>query len=240
MDARLCCPFIMQVIGPSQSGKTSFVGRLILHASLLFEQPIDELVWFSPHKHLPKEIKTSILPFKLYVKHNLPQEGEQEDEWGESGLHEKEDEVIEDPEKLIHRVYVIDDFGDEAKNNKLISRLYTRGSHHQGITIIQILQNMFLHSKETRTRSLNVHYFVLLRQIRDLNQIRLLASQLAGGDLKQRDGILQAYRDSTARNYGYLLISLHPRSPPELFLRSNIFPDEDPHNVVYQIRGKYI
>ena len=117
-----------------------------------------------------------------------------------------------------------------------MSELYTRGSHHRGITLIQVMQNLFLPSKESRTRSLNVHYFVLLRQIRDLHQIKILAGQMTGGNAKRRDGILAAYKDATEqRNYGYLLISLHPRNPPELLLRSNIFPDEDPFNIVYRI-----
>ena len=153
MDARLRCPFIMQAIGPSQSGKTSFVGKLIKYSAVLFEKQIDKLVWFSPHKHLPAELKTEQLPFQLHVRQNLPQMGEEE-EWSS--------DAEEGTEELSHTVYVIDDFGEEAKNNRAISSLYTRGSHHRGITVIQILQNLFLPSRESRTRSLNVHYFVLL------------------------------------------------------------------------------
>ena len=224
MDATLRCPFIMQVIGPSQSGKTSFVGRLIRHSGIVFEKPIDELVWYTPHHDLPAEISHHSLPFKLTVRHNLPHPEDDENE---------SDDGDSEP---AHRVFVLDDFGDEAKNNRYLSELYTRGSHHRGITLIQVMQNLFLPSKESRTRSLNVHYFVLLRQIRDLHQIKILAGQMTGGNAKRRDGILAAYKDATEqRNYGYLLISLHPRNPPELLLRSNIFPDEDPFNIVYRI-----
>ena len=113
------------------------------------------------------------MPFKLTVRHNLPHTKEE---------NESDNGECEPP----HSVFVLDNFGDEAKNNRYLSELYTRGSHHRGITLIQVMQNLFL----PRTRSLNVHYFVLLRQIRD-HQIKILAGQIAGGNAKRRDGILQ-------------------------------------------------
>ena len=226
MDARLHCPFVMQVVGPSQSGKSSFVGRLLKESSLLFDRAIDRLTWISPHGHLPDELTSQPLPFKLEVVTALS------DEDLKFIAQEKDDEEAGE-----HHVVVIDDFAGELKNSSTITNLYTKGSHHRGITLIQVLQTLFLQSKEARTRSLNIHYLVLMRQTRDISQIRVLASQVTSNALARR-GFLDAYEDAvTQRPYAYLLITFHPKAPRDLFLRTNIFPDEKPHNVVYSLPG---
>ena len=74
-----------------------------------------------------------------------------------------------------------------------------------------------------RTISFNASIFVLFKTKRGHKQVELLGRQIFGKSrLKQ---FLEAYRNSTAKPYGYLVIDLeiHQDFP----LRSNIFPDDE-------------
>ena len=232
MDGRLHCPFVMQVVGPSQSGKSNFVGRLLRHSGFLFDRPIDRVTWYSPHGQLPEELAAGgpPPPFHFDVKTGQGDDMLQDiaSDIGASGEEEEDGK---------HHVIVIDDFASELKNSTALTNLYTKGSHHRGITVIQILQTLFLQSKEARTRSLNIHYLALMRQTRDISQVRHLARQITSSETGRR-AFLDAYEDAVSqRSYAYLLITFHPKAPRELLLRTNIFPDDSPHNIVYLIPG---
>lgn len=194
----------MQISGPSQSGKSIWAQNLLIHQKHLLEVPTQNVIWYSPHGHLPKNTPSYVL--------------------GRIGLPwEYEDDV--ETEK--HKIIVIDDFADKTKNSKEMTALFTRHSHHTNTSIIQLTQNVFWSGTDARTRSLNVHYFVLMRQSRDQKQIRLLANQI-GQTRKEAEGILEAYNAATKqKSYSYLLVSVHPRDSPELLLRTDIFSPID-------------
>lgn len=240
MDSRLKTPFVMQVCGPSQSGKSSFVGRLIANNKTLFERTIDHVYWFSPHGNLPTNLTNPPVPINVYksMPHSWGTNRTKKTEEEEDGEDEEEFVLPDGNKDGKHHLVVIDDFGDEAKNSDAITALYTRGSHHLGISVIQILQNVFWRGPAARTRSLNVHYMVLMRQTRDLQQIRTLAGQLTH-NAAGKQAFLKAYTDATQKGgpYSYLLLSFHPRDHSDLMLRANIFPSDIPWGVVYKLPG---
>ena len=108
----------------------------------------------------------------------------------------------------------------EAKS-EFLDLLFTRGSHHWGVSIIFITQNIF--EKSLKTARNNAHYIVLLRNPSGQLQVRNLGVQLFP---RQLTYFMGAYKDATSMNYGYLLIDMHPSSPDITRLRTDIFPDE--------------
>ena len=133
-------------------------------------------------------------------------------------------------------VIVIDDFAEETANSKELTKFLTKNSHHKNISVIVLTQNLFWSGKETRTQSLNMHYLVLMRQMRDHKQIRTLGRQLTQTEKEYR-AFLEAYNDATSsRPFSYLLISMHPRDDRQLLLRSTIFPEEAPSTSVYLVK----
>lgn len=231
MDARLKCPFNMQVCGPSQSGKSSFVLQLLKYQTELLEEPTSKVCWYSPHNFSSPE-----LPF-IESFQKLPWEIDEEDE----DDNEREVEGLQSGGQRTHRIIVLDDFGLETRDSKQLTNYFTKFSHHKNVSIIQVLQNMFWSGgggSEGRTRSLNTHYMVLMKQSRDQRQIRTLARQISQNNT-QFNSFLEAYNAATSqRNYAYLLVSLHPRDHADLLLRANIFPTEAQHTSVYLIRKK--
>ncbi len=237
MDISLKCPFVAQVCGPTQSGKSEFVGRLIKHYRDVLELPISHVEWYSPHGNLPSSLRKSLKKLPIHVKKRLPWQEvkEKANVDGITDSSEEEEEEERCMKRKQHYLIVIDDFAQESKNSNLLTEYFTRDSHHCNFSVIQITQNVFWRSTDARTRTLNVHYLVLMRQSRDVQQIRLLSRQISHGEGDSK-AFMDAYREATRqRPYSYLLVSFHPRDERALMLRTNILPSEVPAHVVYTL-----
>ena len=119
---------------------------------------------------------------------------------------------------------VLDDQMSEAGKLDETSKLFTQGSHHRNITVVYIVQNVFDKGKVHRTISLNSYYMVHFISPRDHGQIRSLAQQIFTTQVYY---FMDACREATKKEHGYLLLDLHPLTPDRLRIRSSIFkPDE--------------
>ena len=80
-----------------------------------------------------------------------------------------------------HSLVVLDDLMSQCSNDQRVADLFTRGSHHRGISVVYLTQNLFPPGKLSRTISLNCHYFVIFRNPRDSLGISTLAKQMFPG-----------------------------------------------------------
>ena len=62
---------------------------------------------------------------------------------------------------------VLDDLMSQCSNDQRVADIFTRGSHHRGISVLYLTQNLFPPGKLSRTISLNSHYFVIFQNPRD-------------------------------------------------------------------------
>lgn len=267
MDISLKWPFNMLVCGPTQSGKTMWVVKLLAYRSEIFEAAPKRVLWYSPHDKAPEEamgvIPTLIhhqgLPWvkqdttaaaaasgksasKLKSVGELSSSDDDDDDDDEDDDGKKpSSSTPPPPETEEGDLVIIDDFAEEIANSRELTAYLTRHSHHRSISILLISQNCFWSGREARTQSLNMHYIVLMRQKRDQKQIRTLARQIASGESTYRT-FMKAYNDATSqRPFAYLLVSVHPRDDEALLLRTNIFPDESEGGAttVYMTEKKY-
>ena len=118
---------------------------------------------------------------------------------------------------------VLDDMMSQCSNDQRIADLFTRGSHHNGISVLYLTQNLFPPGKLSRTISLNSHYMVVFRNPRDSLGICTLAKQMFPGHTNY---LMESFRDATTKPYGYLLIDCHQLTPESVRLRASIFPGE--------------
>lgn len=147
--------FTMVVAGPSKSGKTEFVKKLVENTHL------DLTITRTNHLVLSK-MATSLRISKHRVKfiRNIP----------------------EDAEKLVadintRHILIFDDMmGGRAIES--IVFWFTRKAHHRNTSVIYITQNVFDRSAQHRTISLNADYLVLFKNPRDKSQIVVLSRQL--------------------------------------------------------------
>ena len=90
---------------------------------------------------------------------------------------------------------------------KYVAGLFTRGSHHRGISVFYLTQNMIPPGKLVLTISLNCHHQFVFRNARDSLGVSTFARQMYP---EQQGFLTEAYHDATVEPYGYLWIDCHP------------------------------
>ena len=155
MDLRLQHPFTCVIAGPTGSGKTHFVMKLVTHARSMIDPPPKKVVWcYGEWQQLYASV-----PGVEFVE----------------GLPEIKTLA---PGTLV----VIDDL--MAETDQRVTKLFTKASHHREISVTHIVQNLFSKNKEHRNISLNAQYLVTFKNPRDASQITHLAKQMYPGRIK--------------------------------------------------------
>jgi hypothetical protein len=182
--------------GPSGSGKTYATLKLIKYANEMIAPPPERIIWCYGI-------------FQDSFDHMVNVE-----------FHEGlPDESMFDGKQ--RTLCIIDDLMSEADDK--VEKLFTKISHHKSVSVLFLTQNLFYKSKPSRTISLNSHYIMLFKNVRDATQISTLARQMYPSKSKF---MIEAFRDATSNPYGYLLIDMCPQTEDTYRLRTNIFPGE--------------
>jgi hypothetical protein len=108
-----------------------------------------------------------------------------------------------------------------STSEEYITSLFTRRSHHESISVVFVVQNLF--EKKIRVARSNSQYIILTRSPNAILSVRNLGNQLFP---LQMQYFMDSYTQATRQLYGYMLIDMHPASDPLLRLRTHIFPDE--------------
>ena len=66
---------------------------------------------------------------------------------------------------------VFDHLMRTVMNDDTAANLFTDGAHHRNISVVFIIQNLFFQGKQSRTISVNAHYFILQKNVRDRQQV---------------------------------------------------------------------
>ena len=195
-------PFTCVISGPTGSGKSVFVQRLLKHARTVVEPPPDRILYcYGAYQQMFSEMEG------VEFNEGLPS--------------------LDEFDGKRRTLVVIDDLMHET--NEVVTKLFTRVSHHTNTCVIFITQNLFNNDKETRTITLNAQYLVLFKNVRDKSQIAHLARQMYPGKSKH---MIESYTDATSEPYSYLFVDLMPSTDDKHRLKACIFPD-DKHNYVY-------
>ena len=118
-----------------------------------------------------------------------------------------------------NNVLILDDHMVEAKNDKRISQLFTRTSHHKNVINFLLLQNLFPRGKESRDIALNSHYVTLFNSPVDRQQVNLFARRIYPNN---SDRFMSVYEAAVHRPYGNLTIDLRPTTSEKNRLQPNM------------------
>ncbi len=192
-------PFTCILSGPTGSGKTILLLEILRMKNDLIDKNIDKIVYcYAEDQPLFTEFKSEIEFHK--------------------GLYE-----IERMSSSQVNLLIIDDLMDEASNDKSISQLFTRASHHKNISVFLLSQNMFLNGKFYRTMNLNTHYMIIFKNPRDKAQFKYLAREMFPENWKF---LYDSYLDATRNGHGYLFIDFKQQSNDILRVQTDITKDK--------------
>jgi energy-coupling factor transporter ATP-binding protein EcfA2 len=187
----------MLVCGPTMSGKSTFIHALLKDKRIFKTKP-KRVYWFYGQA-------TSELSKYGYIL--------------QKGLPESFDYIP------TNSVIVLDDLMNEARDHEGVTNLFTKLVHHKKLFVINITQNFFLNSKETRTRRLNAQYIVLFKNPSDATQVQVIGRQMYP---EARKFLSAANTKATKRPHGYIFIDLRQETPDSYRIRSRILEKEFP------------
>jgi len=196
MDPTWLHPYTCILSGPSGCGKTQFTLKFIDHLAHMVKPIIEKVIW-------------------CYGEYQNVFDGYTAIQFHE-GLPDLN--IFDGKAKTL---LVLDDL--MAETDDRVTKIFTKISHHRNVSVMYLTQNIFYQSKHTRTISLNAHYLVLFKNVRDTTQIANLARQMFPS---KSNYMIESYRDATSVPFGYLLVDLKPDTDERFRLRTNIFPGE--------------
>ena len=201
-------PFTCMVSGPTSSGKTFLVRDILKNFKLLIsiDKPILNVLWaYGQWQSLYTDPIADDVKVD-YVK-GLPMQDEL------SG----------------HDIIIIDDLMTELGNNKDLSALFTKGSHHMNISVIFITQNFYHQASQMRTLHVNSHYIIMMNSPRGKSSLRHLSTDL----FTNKNFLIEAYDDATKDSFSYIRIDLTQQTPNKYRVTSKLTPKPDFRPVFY-------
>jgi hypothetical protein len=205
-------PFSCMIVGPTMSGKTTIVKKIIENHQSLFDNPPTSI-----HYCYSQWQDTYTYLMKLGVVFHL-------------GLPDvKQFEHNKSRSTLL----IMDDLMQESSNSEEVGNIFTHYCHHWNLSCIQICQNLFY--KGLRNSRINYQYLILMKNPADKLQATNLAKQIYPGTTFY---FLESLRDATSNPFGYLVVDLTVSCPENVRLRTNIFPDEFPMIVYYPSKNR--
>lgn len=193
------------------SGKTSLVQKILKEATGMFQKPPERIVIaYTEYQPLFEEMEKSI--DTLILHQGLPSK-EQIDEWSDG---------------VEHTVLVLDDMMMQVAKSEESLNLFCVAAHHLRVSVLMLVQNLYMPGNFARTISLNCHYVILFRNVRDSRQVLTFGSQVFPSKLKY---LKDAYDKATSVPFGYLVVDMSPSTEDKYRLRTHILPNED--TIVY-------
>lgn len=202
-------PANIGIYGPSGCGKTTITKEIIKHKDELFLHSINDVVYcYSNFQDIYNTMGDIILYNGFPTVNKI-------EEWSQKF-------------KFQGYLLIIDDFMVEASAPELMKEaeaIFCKHARHNNVTIIWLAQNIFM--KNSRTLSLNTHYFIPLSTKRDRLQLATFGRQIFPS--KSHD-FMNIYDDAIKSSYrkncpGYMVINCHPFHS-EYRIMTCIFPDE--------------
>ena len=202
-------PFTALVAGATGSGKTILIRRVLRNhvwTMANINEPVLRVIWI--YGVWQNEYGIPLAPESVQVSYmqSLPS--------------------VDEIQSFRPHLIIVDDLMHEMASNKEMSDWFSKYSHHNNISVMFVVQNLFFKGTLMRTISLNAQYIILLKNARDRNQVAHLGRQLFPTKSKM---FINVFSDATAQPYGYLVIDTTTPTPDKYSLRRRLTSEEVEH-----------
>ena len=203
----LKAPFTGVLAGPTGSGKTQFLYKLLRRRDRITDKkPIDVIYCYGAWQ---KEFEA----FPDITFHE--------------GLIDVKNDISDDGE---HRWLIVDDLMDEAGKSSNLLNTFTKYSHHKNISVWFVTQNLF--HKNLRSITINAHYIILFKNPRDQTVAMHLGRQLYPSNPLF---LVEAYADATKDSYSNLFLDLKQTTPEFARVLGNFLSEDDAYPLISYI-----
>ena len=190
VDLTLHAPFTAMFVGPTGSGKTTYLFKLL--------------------EALP--YVCTVVPRRVIYCYGAWQNAFVSCAIPNIEFHEGLKKIDDIPDDGSHTVMIVDDLMGELSKSKEMVDLFTKHSHHRMISCFFLVQKMFGGTSEMRTISGNTHYMFAFKNPRDASAITHLAKQVYPGNIRF---LQEAYNDATRKPFSHLMINMHQKTNDE-------------------------
>ena len=195
-------PFTMTISGPTGSGKTQFFLDILKSNKI---NPKPERIVYLYKRWQPLYDKIQEHSNVEFIK-GIP--------------HDLDNDSFFDTTK--NNLVLIDDLMHIQSD--LVANLFTEGSHHRNLSVINVTQNLFPPGKHAVTQRRNTQYMVIFKSPMGQDQIRTLAGFMFPGHVQEFLGI---YQKATSKPHGYIIIDSKQNTPDADRLNTDIFHEQN-------------
>ena len=182
-DPRFRVPDNMQIVGPSVSGKTAWLFRLVRDAPAHFQREDGSPCYFRKIVYCYgsswQPIFDRFRDLGMHFQPGLPEDV--------AGLFPSS--------QARPGLLILDDLMQESAKSPQIIQLFTRGTHHLELFTITLPQNLYAGGQEQASQKRNYHYTVLFKNPADTRYVKALGNRWLG-DIR---AFWQVYQRATHR-----------------------------------------
>lgn len=194
------------IAGPTQSGKTSLLIKIIKNLSTMCDKKVDRIVYCYSR---PQDSLKELTAYNVELHDGLPD--------------------VDHFDAASNNLLILDDLMEECEKDKSILNMFTVDSHHKNISTFFLTQNLFSKGRYFRTISLNCHYMIIFNNPRDKSQIGHLARQMYPNNPLF---LSEAFEDATSNLHGYLFLDLKQSTNNNHRVQTCILTNET--RIIYQ------
>jgi ABC-type iron transport system FetAB ATPase subunit len=200
IDARFKTNFTMVISGPSLSGKSTLIKNILINADRLIDAKIDYVVIFTGSQDYTLRSIANPSFTVSFVE----------------GLPDNFDEYIL-PNK--RGIFVIDDLETKASQNEAVLEVFSVKCHHENVSIILVLQNLFNRGSKRIGFLRNCHYLILFQNPIDQSVNFIVASRL--NPVKRKKVLNLIF--SVLEKHRYILLDGRQDTPVAARFRTDLF-----------------
>ena len=197
------------IAGPSNSGKTSLLTKILIHKNNLFTtQNLKTILFFNQEQEIYKNWSDS--GFINHSQKGIPSISDFQD-------------ITNFYSKGNGAIVIFDDLGGEISSNlHFFEHIFVVLSHHLNLTVFLVVHNLF--EKSLRKISLNTNRFIITANYRDKSQIGFLSRQAFP---KSKNFLTSVYNHILSSSpYGYLVLDFSQNRSEYLRISTRWFTTE--------------
>ena len=195
---KFCHPGNMAIFGPSKSGKTTLLEKIIQERDAIFSSSGEDItfnsvIYYHGSSWQPIFQSLSDEDPSIQFRRGYPK-------------NKMEDEISpEDRPALV----IFDDLEREIEKHPEAADIVTRDSHHLGLFVVMVFQNLYPSGKHVVAMYRNMDTLIYFRYSNNDHAIMNRFRNFYSGGKKAAD-LLEIYKKWTEERGGYIVIDNHP------------------------------